>query len=87
MSEREDYDPQPQTEMVRLHPAIVNVLEFFSYQHLQQFEMREISREFHDLAWKLARLAPDDSQTMAALHDLLRAKDCGVRAVMRTTAS
>lgn len=58
------------------------LLQFFDYGHLHP-RLREISKPFHDLAYKLANdptLA--GPELTVGLRKLLEAKDCIVRAAL-----
>ncbi len=61
------------------HPAVASVLRFFAYEHLPP-HLQEVSKEFHDLAVKVADRAPASPETTVALRKLLEAKDAAVRA-------
>lgn len=62
-----------------MHPAIQNVLKFFSYAHLPE-TMQAISKPFCDLAYEVANRHPENQETTVALRKLLEAKDAAVRA-------
>lgn len=69
--------------------AFVN--QFFAYAHLPE-RLQPVSKPFHDLARQvLERCDPDDllslDQTREALRNLLRAKDCAVRAALIATST
>lgn len=64
-----------------MHPAITNVLRFFSYDHLPD-HLQEVSKPFSDLATQVANRAPDNQETTVALRKLLEAKDAAVRACL-----
>lgn len=55
------------------------ILEHFQYMHLPE-HLREISRPFCTLAWKMARTLPHNAETSVALRKLLEGKDAAVRA-------
>jgi hypothetical protein len=59
-------------------PEIENVLKFFKYEHLNE-PLRSVSKEFHDMAHRVAR-GPQNAESAMALRKLLEAKDCAVRA-------
>lgn len=63
------------------HPAVAEVLAHFGFDHLPE-HLRDISRECHDLAHKMANKLEGPMLT-TGLHDLLRAKDAFVRAAAR----
>lgn len=60
------------------HPAIAALLKFFNYSHLPE-PLQTASRQFHDVAWWVAK-GPQNAETVMALRKLLEAKDCAVRA-------
>lgn len=60
---------------------IAKLLEFFKYEHLQG-EKREMAKRFADLA-HAAFEGQADAQSFFGLQELLSAKDCAVRSVMR----
>jgi hypothetical protein len=63
-----------------LHPAVVETLRFFDYDHLPE-HLQEISRPFHDLAHDMANRV-EGPQLTNGLQRLLEAKDCMVRAAL-----
>lgn len=66
------------------HPAIQSVLQYFKYDHLPQ-ALQEVSKDFYDLAVKVAERKPDNAETTIALRKLLEAKDAAVRACLPQT--
>lgn len=66
--------------MSELHPAVADLLRYFEFEHLPP-HLQDISRPFHNLAHHMAgRLT--GPQVRDGLFDLLRAKDCMVRAAL-----
>jgi hypothetical protein len=63
-----------------LHPATEALLVFFTYEHLPP-SLAEVSKPFHDLAWRVARSLEGPEATVC-LRKLLEAKDCAVRAAL-----
>lgn len=62
-----------------MHPATVQLLELFAYEHLPE-HLQEISKPFHDLANTVAqRRTPRGAEQTTCLRKLLEAKDCAVR--------
>lgn len=55
------------------------ILQFFAYAHLPP-ALRDISKQFHDLAHWIAEELPQNPERTVALRKLLEAKDAGVRA-------
>ena len=71
-----------------LHPDLQGVLQHFAYVHLPPY-LQQTSKRFSELAWWTAfHLSYDqnsyDPQVLACLLDLLRSKDCAVRAARVT---
>lgn len=62
------------------HPAVADLLRYFEFSHLPP-HLQEISRPFHDLAHDMANRG-SGPQVRDGLFDLLRAKDCFVRAAL-----
>jgi len=63
-------------------PALVAAASHFDFDHLPP-DLRAVSKLFHDLAVDLFAAVPhDDPQLTIGVHDLLRAKDCAVRAAI-----
>lgn len=59
----------------------IEILKFFKYDHLPE-KLQEISRQFCELAFKMATTLPYNAELEMALRKLLEAKDCAVRAVL-----
>lgn len=55
------------------------ILQFFEYGHLE-LDRAVVSKQFHDLAWLMARSVPMNPEMTVCLRNLLLAKDAGVRA-------
>lgn len=66
-------------ELVRQYP----VLRQFRYGHLPP-ELQDISRPIRQIAFDQANRGGDAQETAAGLRKLLEAKDCFVRAGLRT---
>jgi hypothetical protein len=65
-----------------IHPEVKELLSFFEYKHLPPF-LQEVSKPFHELAWAIAlNDNVGGAQVRDGLFDLLRAKDCIVRAAV-----
>jgi hypothetical protein len=63
-------------------PRTMAVLRYFEFEHLPP-RLQVVSRPVGELARAMAdRLPEDHPQLLAGLHDLLRAKDCLVRAAL-----
>lgn len=66
------------------HPAVAEVLRFFTFAHLPG-HLQVVSRRFYDLAINVADDAPHSRETTVALRKLLEAKDAAVRAVIEAS--
>lgn len=64
-----------------MNPAIQHIIQFFAYEHLP-VHLQKISKPFHDLAWDLTGLCPENPELSVALRKLLESKDAAVRAVV-----
>lgn len=65
---------------VPLHPAVADLLRYLEYEHLPA-HLQDVARPFHDLGHDMAaRLT--GPQVTHGLFDLIRAKDCMVRAAL-----
>jgi len=62
---------------------VTDILKYFSYMHLP-VPLQATSKMFCDVAYQVANLAPESSETTVCLRKLLEGKDAGVRAVMDT---
>lgn len=63
-----------------LHPAVVDLLSHFQYDHLPE-HLQHVSKPLHDLAHSSAAEL-DGPQLSHGLMHLLQAKDCLVRAAV-----
>lgn len=64
-----------------MHLSITHVLQYFTYQHLPA-HLQEVSKDFAELAQKIADRRPDSQETTIALRKLLESKDAAVRAAL-----
>lgn len=55
------------------------LMQFFAYEHLPD-HLQEISKPFGDMAKWIVDNLPSNPERTVALHKLLEAKDCTVRA-------
>lgn len=55
------------------------LLQFFAYEHLPP-NLRDISKPFCELAFKMSLALPENPESTTMLRKLLEAKDCAVRA-------
>lgn len=60
----------------------MEILKYFSYKHLPEGPLRDTSKEFHDLAHKMAEYLPDGPEKSVALRKILEGKDAAVRAAL-----
>lgn len=58
------------------------VIRYFSYEHLPEGKMREVSQLCCDLAFIMEKELPDGPEKSAGMRKLLEAKDCFVRSVI-----
>jgi hypothetical protein len=58
------------------------ILKYFAFEHLQKTELKDVSRDFHDLAYKLFATLPRCAERTVALRKLLEGKDAAVRAAL-----
>lgn len=67
------------------HPGVSSLLSFFEFDHLPE-NLQLVSKDFHDLAHRLAdgleQNTHHPAELTAALRKLLEAKDCAVRAAL-----
>lgn len=66
-----------------MHPATAAILLYFEYVHLPA-HLQEISRPIGELAKDLAEKLPENAEVTAGLRKLLEAKDCFVRAALKS---
>lgn len=59
------------------------ILQFFAYQHLP-LHLREVSKQFSQLAEQLVGLLAPSAELSVALRKLLESKDAAVRAALLT---
>lgn len=57
------------------------IMRYFEYAHLPD-HLKDISKDFRELAFKLNIALPDGAEKSAGLRKLLEAKDCMVRAAL-----
>lgn len=65
----------------RHDPEIANLLACFDYSHLPEY-LQSVSKPFHKLAHQAVDSHEPGPQVRQGLWDLLRAKDCFVRAAV-----
>lgn len=59
------------------HPSTQAILRFFAYGHLPE-PLQQVSKPFHDLAYKIADQLDPDPELAVALRKLRESKDCAV---------
>lgn len=64
-----------------LDPELRDLLAQFEYGHLPE-HLKRVSLHFHAVAHVMAHQLPDGAQLRQGLWDLLRSKDCMVRAAV-----
>lgn len=57
------------------------MLQFFAFEHLPE-HLREVSKDFHNLAHKIVEKYPSNPERTVALRKLLEAKDAAVRTLL-----
>lgn len=72
---------EPLASKPKRHPATLQLLRFFEYEHLPQ-HLQATSRGCHQLAHAMVDGLPDGPELSAGLRKLLEAKDCFVRAAL-----
>lgn len=58
------------------------IMKYFSYDHLPEGPMKEVSQGICNMAKAIDETIPGSPEKSAGLRKLLEAKDCLVRAVM-----
>lgn len=66
------------------HPGVQQLAQFFTFDHLPD-NARPPSRACAELAREMIDTLPDDPELTAGLRKLLEAKDCFVRASLRSS--
>lgn len=67
-----------------LHPATLDMLEWFEFEHLTDQTLRDVSAGFHSLAYGLVNRGDlVGAELTTSLRKLVEAKDCAVRAAIR----
>lgn len=64
------------------HPATVQILKHFRYEHLTIPALHDTSKAVALVAHELVQALPDGPELTAGLRKLLEAKDCFVRAAL-----
>jgi hypothetical protein len=57
-------------------------VRYFSYEHLPEGELRDVSKRCAELAIEMEAKLPDGPEKSAGMRKLLEAKDCFVRAML-----
>lgn len=76
-----DAEPMAADAQPERHPATLQMLRWFDYQHLPA-DLGVVSMQFHHLAHELADRLPDSAELTVALRKLLEGKDAAVRAAL-----
>ena len=63
------------------HPAVQELMGFFAFDHLPP-HLQAVSKICYDAAYQMLETVSDSAQLREGLFDLLRAKDCFVRAAL-----
>lgn len=64
------------------HPATQHFAPLFSFEHIAEGKLREVSAECYEFAQRMIDALPDGPELSAGLRKLLEAKDCLVRAAL-----
>jgi len=78
-------DPLPECierDLAGRHPATVQILRWFSADHLPEGPIQELSSIVGNHAHYVAGILPDGLELTTGLRKLLEAKDCFVRAAI-----
>jgi hypothetical protein len=78
------------TNEADMHPAIVGILQHFTYDHLPpalQNVSRPICELAHDVAVEFTSIGSAGAEVTVGLRKLLEAKDCFVRAAVAEQAA
>lgn len=67
-----------------MHPATESLLRWFNSDHLQPGYPKLVFEKCTLLAHDVVDMLPDDPELSAGLRKLIEAKDCFVRAAVRT---
>ena len=59
-----------------------DLLKFFTYDHLKDDRLKEVSKQFADLAEWVDSELPESAESTVALRKLLEAKDAAVRSAL-----
>lgn len=71
-------------EKMGYEDSVVDLMEWFSYRHISDEYVRNISKRCYDLAITLCNELTDNEELYLGLQDLLRAKDSFVRSAIRS---
>ena len=74
----EDIEPDFDSDAIRFEP----MLQLFKYKHLVSPEMRDLSRQFCSLAYRVYYDVKDGPERTACLRKLREAKDCAITALL-----
>lgn len=61
------------------------IMRYFDHRHLVEGPLRDVSKEYTDMAEKLDKFLPAGPEKSEALRDLLKSKDSAVRAALDLT--
>lgn len=74
-----EFKPSNTSQENTMHPSTKHIMQFFKYEHLRE-DLKAVSKPFCILAETMVNDLPENPELTAGLRDLLRAKDCAVRA-------
>lgn len=58
------------------------IMRYFDHRHLKDGPLRDVSKEYTEMAEKLEKFLPAGAEKSEALRDLLKSKDSAVRAAL-----
>lgn len=61
------------------------IMRYFDHRHLKDGPLRDVSKEYTEMAEKLDKFLPAGPEKSEALRDLLKSKDSAVRAALDLT--
>lgn len=78
-----EINPKPdRSDWSDRHASTQHIMKYFTFQHLPEGPLQDVSRKFYLLAYDLLQVLGDGPELSAGLRKLLEAKDCCVRAAL-----
>jgi hypothetical protein len=78
----QSFDDRRARALVGRHAAVVNIMQYFDFDHLPAGPLRTTSSHCAEFALLMVNSLPDNTMLTHGLDDLLSAKDCFVRAAL-----